>query len=166
MTAATLELTRGLHAIVDREDLDLLTKWRWKARPAVSTGGGACGFYACRTLKIRGGKESTVYLHRFLMGAGPGQVVDHANGDKLDNRRANLRICTLSENAANRRYARSSGFRGVHRSNRRWKAVVTVEGTMHRIGLFDTPEDAARAYDEAASRLFGSYAILNFGEPK
>lgn len=159
---AIIPLTRGLVTLVDKSDRALVEQSRWKARPATSTGGGSCGFYACKS-RSDGGKDTTIYLHRFLMGATRGQIVDHINGDKLDNRRANLRFCTASENASNRAFTSASGFRGVHRRQFRWVALITVSGSRFRIGSFATAQEAAKAYDAAAQQHFGRYAILNFG---
>lgn len=108
----------------------------------------------------------THYLHRVLMNPG-NLMVDHINGDGLDNRRVNLRLATNAENQRNRRLNRNStsGFKGVTASGNvlnPWAAHIRHVGRRHHLGLFPTREEAARAYDEAARRLFGAFALPNF----
>lgn len=109
--------------------------------------------------------QSRVPLHRVIMGAQPGQLVDHANRNILDNRRKNLRLCTRRENGRNRKGPAShntSGYRGVTR-NRTWGAQIKIGGKNIHLGRFKTKEAAASAYDAAALRYFGEYAgKLNF----
>ena len=92
--------------------------------------------------------------------------IDHINGDKTDNRLANLRPATTSENGRNRPAQRNGGskFKGVgfHSQKGRWRARIFADGKELHLGLFDDEIAAAKAYDEAASKLFGSFAYLNF----
>jgi hypothetical protein len=94
-----------------------------------------------------------------------GRLVDHENQDGLDNRRANLRIATRSQNNANqrRRKDNTSGYKGVvwHKRERRWQAQIQVEGKCLYLGGFDDPKDAAQAYNVAAFTHFGEFARLN-----
>lgn len=145
-----------LVAIVDVGDLPLISELevRWCA---ISAGKATGGFYAKRKEHGR-----TVYMHRLIAGAKPGEVVDHANGDGLDNRRVNLRVGTLSHNCVNRRYANASGFRGVQRAGRAWTACIGWDGKSFRLGTFKSAEDAAEAYDRAARDMHGEFAITNF----
>lgn len=120
--------------------------------------------------KTRGYVESTfngqtVKLHRCITGAKTGQVVDHINGDKLDNRRCNLRICTQAQNCRNNRNVRknkTSLYKGVSKYWNKWKAQIQVDKKKTHIGYYPTQEDAARAYDEKALELHGEFAYLNF----
>lgn len=110
-------------------------------------------------------------MHRLVMGDAPkGMVVDHINGDPLDNRRVNLRFCTQSENSKNRVGVSSnpSGFKGVSWKSGcgKWRARLMVNRQELALGLFDRAEDAARAYDAAAKEHFGEFAKLNFGPAK
>ncbi|MBV9602600.1 MAG: HNH endonuclease [Chloroflexi bacterium] len=155
-----LPLGRGLVTLVDAAEVPALVVWTWNAlrRP------GGRGWYAVRWEETDGRRRS-VYLHRFLLSAPPDSEVDHINRDTLDNRRANLRLCTASLNAVNKAVrSPSTGFRGVYRSGIAYRAQVTIGGQRRSLGQFPSPEAAARAYDEAARVVFGSFARLNFAE--
>lgn len=106
-------------------------------------------------------------LHRLLTQAPPGMVVDHINGDRLDNRLCNLRVCTQAQNLANGRSHRDSAskYRGVswRPKESSWRAQISVGGQRSRfLGQWATEEDAALAYDQAAREQYGKYARLNF----
>jgi hypothetical protein len=155
-----IDIGRGMAALIDDADVALIGERRWHARPAKSKTGVQIGWYVQR--HDAGG---TTYLHRVIMGAGPGQLVDHIDGDGLNNTRANLRICTRAQNNANRVCAKgSSGYRGVHPEprNGRWYARIEVNGRPRSLGCFATPEEAARAYDAGALAAHGEFARLNF----
>jgi len=99
-------------------------------------------------------------MHRAIVKPPRGYVVDHVNGDGLDNRRENLRVCTLSENAQNRTFRNACGFHGVRRHGSRWQARLLGKS----LGMFESAEDAARAWDAAAKQEFREFARLNFPE--
>ena len=142
------------HALVEASDYARVAKHVWRR----SSDG-----YAVRS-ETSNGTKRTVYLHRVVAGTPPGWVTDHINGDRLDNRRANLRTATPAQNAANSRdRPRRSGLRGVywHGQARRWVSQISVNGRLRHLGLFDDPEDAARAYDVAARDAWGPYARTN-----
>jgi len=117
--------------------------------------------YAVARINGRG-----VYLHRLIMGAPMFRVVDHIDGDGLNNRRSNLRICTRSQNMGNSRAHRdrSGEFKGVYyeRDSGRYVAQICCRHRRTKIGRFPTPLDAARAYDAAAREAFGEFAKTNF----
>lgn len=155
--AREIPLTKGRVAIVDAADYEWLSQWKWCAQ--VDEKGFA---YACRA----GPRLTIIRMHRVLAQPAAHQVVDHINRDTLDNRRANLRCCTLAENARNRAGNRGtlSPFKGVLAAGPRWRARIG-DGTRQRhLGCFATQEEAARAYDEAARLLHGEFARLNFPE--
>lgn len=109
------------------------------------------------------------YLHRLLTDAGPGEVVDHKNGNRLDNRMSNLRVCDKRRNALNAKKRSSttttntSAHKGVYRKRHYWVARVKLEsGKIVELSPFTLEEDAARAYDFLANRYYGEFARLNF----
>ena len=110
-----------------------------------------------------------IYMHRAIMLAGPDDVVDHLNGNGLDNRRANLRITNKSRNAQRALIdtvrPNKHGFRGVAplgKRSKRWRARISVDGKEIHLGTYTTKEEAARAYDVAAGLHYGIHAYLNF----
>ncbi len=113
--------------------------------------------------------RGVILMHRVIMGARPGEQVDHINGNRMDNRRSNLRICTAAQNKWNgsRHRDNVSGYKGVwfDRWARRWRAKICCHGKQFALGNYRTPQEAALAYNRAASRYFGAFARLNVLEP-
>jgi hypothetical protein len=151
-----IPLTRGKVAIVDAEDYEKLSKYKWY----VSDKG--CGFYACRQEN-----NKKCYMHREIIQVRKGLVVDHIDHNGLNNRRNNLRACTVAENLWNCRGSnKSSRFKGVHRkkNKEKWIAQIRKNKKYVCIGHFDSEVKAAKAYDKMASKLFGEFVYLNFPE--
>lgn len=149
-----IQLTRGYVAIIDDEDA-YLAEFKWQA--AISKGGLV---YATRSTP-RGalGRQGAVKLHREVLGLKPGDpLVDHRDGDGLNCRRSNLRVSTYAENGRNRagpRVDNTSGFLGVYRRGRRFRAQIRVDGVDRLLGNFDTPEQAHAARLAAEREFFG-----------
>ena len=155
-----IPLSQGMVALVDDEDYEDLMQFKWCAFRV----GNA--FYAMRRA-YRNGKWTSERLHRRIMNAQPGESVDHINHNGLDCRRENLRLCAHSENLCNQvkqKRETSSRFKGAcwNKRNGKWMSVIKRNGKQVYLGYFATDEEAARAYDEAAKRLFGEFALLNF----
>ena len=142
-------LTKGQTALVDDEDYEMVNKINW----CVSGG------YA-----YNGARGP---MHRFLLSAPTGVMVDHIDGNRLNNRRSNLRLCSNSQNQANRQVFRgASPFKGVVWQKRTngtgsWKAQLVDQGVVIYLGVFKTDREAAAAYNEEAIRRFGKFASLN-----
>jgi len=153
--ARTVQLSRGKVAYVDEADYEAVSAHRWAAKPSDQADER---WYAFGWV---GGRN--VYMHRLILGAPEGVLVDHINGDGLDNRRSNLRLCTRSQNNMNRAARLGpSGYRGVHEYKGRWRAQLEVEGLIVRTNGFVDPAFAARAYDALAREFHGAFAVLNF----
>lgn len=153
----TIKLTKEKVALVDTEGLEKLSKHKWRTFVDGNT------FYAVTTLGKRPNRKLGI-MHRMILGAKKGQIVDHINGDGLDNRKSNLRFCTISQNAHNRHDKPKNGYWGVSFKARRnkWYSYVTCKRKTHHLGCFDSIIDAARAHDVAAKKLLGEFARLNF----
>lgn len=140
--------------MVDDEDYGFLYHWRWHY-----SGNG----YAMGSIYVPGTQESFHFtMHRMIMNTPAGYDTDHINGNKLDNRRKNLRIVTRSQNMANLRPTRAnkSGLKGAsfHKETKKWVARIGWKGRTLYIGLYETPQEAHEAYCKKATELYGEYA--------
>ena len=153
-----IKLTRGKVALVDDEDFEWLNQRKWHAQKS----GNA--WYAARC-DCSGKRKRYVYMHRLILRPPIGKECDHSNGSGLDNRRANLRVVTRSQNMMNSRKGRgcSSKFKGVYwnRQAGKWHTQINVCGRKHYLGRFVGEKEAACAYNRAARQYFGAFARLN-----
>jgi len=158
-----IKLTRGFEALVDDEDYKYLSQYKWYC----SVKG-----YAARNV-AQDGKKITMRMHQAIMGKQNDKLeIDHKNGNKLDNRRDNLRICSHAENSKNRKIQvnSTSGYKGVtlhveHLPSgniyKNWTARITHNGKRIYLGGFKTPEEAGAAYAKKALELHGEFARIN-----
>lgn len=156
----TIDLTKGYVAYVDDCDAILVSPYKWTLLISQTT-------KAYATASINGER---ILLHRFLLGLvkyDPRQV-DHKDNNGLNCVRDNMRICTRTQNTANTglRSNNKTGYKGVvfNKNGTAYKAQVQLEGTKINLGMYTDPIEAALAYDDAAKKLFGEFAKLNFPE--
>lgn len=146
---AHIPLAHGKFIMVDDEDYEWLSQYKWSLNSD--------------NYPSRYENKKFITIHRLIMNPPVNMQVDHVNGNRLDNRRTNLRICTRSQNCVNREASTKgiSGYRGVTKHKDRWRARIEVNDKKIHLGLFDTKEEAAQAYNKAATAYFGEYACLN-----
>lgn len=150
----TIELQNGGKVIIDDDDFDYISKYSWRLR----------GYYASRSTRKGGKGCKTILMHREINKTPKGMYTDHINGNKLDNRKNNLRTVTASQNEMNKKPSLgSSQYKGVcwDKSRKRWRASITFNGKQKRLGDFKIEKEAAKAYNSKAIELFGEYAFLN-----
>lgn len=158
---ATLLLTQNKKALVDEEDYGYLSQWKWSYHPEG---------YAKRTLDTHRSSSRRTTTTRFLhqeVFKSPSQRIDHINGNKLDNRKCNLRGATVAQNAMNKKKCSkySSKYKGVHwcKKAKKWIAQIKLQGKSTHLGSSCREEEAANIYNIAAIKHFGEFAKLNKG---
>jgi hypothetical protein len=152
-----IPLTKGKFAKVDDSDFDMLSKYKWHYGGYWKITG-----YAAR----RNGKYGeTIMMHRVVLNTKDKRQIDHKNGDKLDNRKENLRLCTRSQNLANSkiRINNTSGFKGIcwYEDRKKWFTYINCQKKRYCLGYFSSKLDAALAYNKKSAELFGEFAYLN-----
>jgi len=155
-----IKLTQGKVALVDDNDFEWLNERKWCAHHT------SCGlFYATRTERDSNGKQRTVRMHREILNAPFALQCDHRDGDTLNNQKDNLRVCNSQQNHWNRRITATgtSRFKGVSwfARDKKWVAFIKENKKSKNLGLFGTEIEAAQAYNQKATELFGDFARIN-----
>lgn len=150
-----IKLPKGKYAIVDDNDYKWLNKLNW---------------YACRynrTFYVRRNKSycDVMYMHRLILNAPKNKLVDHIDGNGLNNQRSNLRLCNHRQNLSNQKLRKDnkSGFKGVfwNKRTKKWIANITTNYKSKRIGYFSNKKEAVKAYNQHAIIKHGKFARLN-----
>lgn len=151
-TPGEFVLKSGAVVLIDEQDREEFSKYLWSI--------DAYG-YVIRNLS----RKASILMHRVVMGAGKGQIVDHIDGNTMNNRRENLRIASGAQNQANaqKRQGRSSKHKGVSwsKKDKRWRAAISVDGKTLYLGSFIEEDYAGHAYNKAAIQYFGDFARIN-----
>lgn len=150
---------KGHLVFIDDEDLWLFNGYKWHV--SVKNKG--------KVYLQRAARYGEVYFHRIIMACPKGKTVDHINGNSLDNRRENLRICSLRQNLLNKKKRKdgvTTKYIGVHynKLNKNYRGQLRINNKRIEVGSFDTAVEAAVARDVLAKKYFGEYARLNFPE--
>lgn len=148
MSTIQIPLTLGQVATINLEDLPLISGRKWQAHRRRD----GKGYYAVNSSGLR--------MHRMLCGVWDSRIVDHRNGDGLDNRRCNIRIGTQSLNSVNRLTTPGPYLRGCRPKFNKWRATIKHGGKQRSLGYFDTEQEAHQAYLAEAARLYGDWMPL------
>jgi len=159
-----IPLTQGKFAMVDDEDHEFLSTWKWMAAQ------NKVGRFYARRASYESGKQKIIFMHRLINKTPQGNLTDHINGNSLDNRKANLRTCSNSENISNRGPTKNNayGVKGIRFNQRtqKWDAQIGKDYKKYRSNGHTSADKAARAYDEMATLLHGNFAKLNYPKSK
>lgn len=157
-----IRLSKDKFALVDDEDFEWLSQWKWHIKKNESG-----KFYAIR-YQYLDYLETTkrIFMHRIILKASNLVKIDHWDGNGLNNQRYNLRFATTSQNAMNRGKQKNnkSGYKGVcwSTNKNKWQTSIALNSKNIWIGRFSNIIEAAKAYDQKALELFGEFAVLNF----
>lgn len=155
-----IELNNGYLCIIDSADIHKISEHKW------SIFINKAGNVYVMTHIYFGNKRKTIFMHRFLMNVFDRKIqIDHMNHNTLDNRKCNLRTCTNTENSRNKSKSKNNktGYKGVHlfKENGRYMASIGFNKKQIYLGMYDNPVDAAIAYNNAALKYHGEFALLN-----
>lgn len=150
-----IELTQGKHTLVDDEDYDFLNQWKWFAYKDRTT------FYARRNIR-ENNKIKTILMHRIITNPEKGLVVDHINGNGLDNQRKNLRNVTRRQNSQNSQQKTSSKYPGVYwnKRDKQWRVGINLNCKKMTLGAFRSEKKAFKVYRNAVHELTGENVIF------
>lgn len=148
-------LPKNKFTIIDEEDFKIIKGYKWFAHKNKT-----------RIYVDASKNGKMIRMHRLIMNAKPYEQVDHINGNCLDNRKVNLRLCSNKENTRNRTRLNknnTSGFKGVswYKWYNKWLAQIKVDYKTKTLGYFESKEDAAKAYNKAAKKYFNKFANIN-----
>lgn len=155
-----ISLTKGFEAIIDDEDFDKVSRYRWYSDVKKRR------VYAGRSERGDDGLPRSISMHRFILGHCGNLGVDHIDGNGLNNQKSNLRICTQTENLRafqRKRHSATSKYRGVSWSSdrKKWLSQIVVNKKTINLGRYEDDMDAAKSYNIAAEKYFGAFATLN-----
>jgi hypothetical protein len=157
-----IPLTQRKFAIVDPDDYQRLAKYKWHLAKSPT------GSYAARWHRPKNSNtRKKIWMHRQIINIPKGLVCDHINHNSRDNRKANLRPATISQNLCNRPKTKAktrSKYKGLEwdKTQKKWKARIQLHGQKIYLGSFNSETNAAKAYDKKARELFGQFAAPNF----
>lgn len=143
----------GFWVKIDHDDLEKIYNIKWHIDQTTEN-------YFRVVASVNG---RPLLMHRHILCAKPGEIIDHINGDTFDNRKINLRFCTSSENSMNQKVKPGKKYKGIYfdKSRKLWAAQITAAGKTKTIGRYLTDKQAAIAYNEIAKKLHGDFAKLN-----
>ena len=151
-----IKLKSGQVALIDAEDFEKVEPYNWYYNHSSPRLEYAFG-------RKKNSSVSKIPMHRLILDFPEDKSIDHINGNGLDNRKENLRICSHKMNMANQRVRSNnkSGFKGVHKQGEKWVASICSNYKINYLGIFNTPEEAASVYNNKAKELFGEFARIN-----
>ena len=160
---AIIKLTKGYEALIDIDDVHLVSGKNWCASESKRSDGSIKTVYAI-CFDYSGGKKTQIKMHRILLNAHSQSVVDHIYGNGLNNRRNNIRLVSISQNSTNcRKYSNNtSGFKGVSWSKRRrkWESYIKTNNKTIHLGFFEDINSAAAAYEFASKKIHGEFGRI------
>jgi hypothetical protein len=162
-----IQLTKGYVALIDDDDYEKVSNYSWMALVLKNN------LYAVSRTKKESSKNRKIFrMHQLILGTiGKQACIDHINHNGLDNRKENLRVCTIAQNCSNAIHKENNkfGYKGVcllggHHKNKPFRAQIVYQRKHYYLGNFSTIKEAAMAYDKKALEFFGEFACINFPE--